>query len=536
MKNQRCLTAFLFLAIFTLCSSQTLVAAPADNDGAVASAKVSTAEINWQPKVEYASIVLTVSTPDGEVLRQEFVPGEALVFRATTDKGVRRPDGQYTYEMRVMPVIAQETKDALVAARAQGKSEEVARTMRSRGAMPSGETVQSGAFRISGGKIVMGGQVEGEKTGVSTKTASNLYNLQPSRAASGFRLLPVAKRASGFLPVNSPILSSPMRPFDQVIADDLIVQMSLCVGVDCVNNESFGFDTIRLKENNLRIKFEDTSTGSFPSNDWELTANDSANGGLNRFSITDVTNSKTPFTVEANAPTNSLYVDDGGRIGMGTSTPVLPAHMVNGNTPALRLEQNGSSGFTAQTWDVAGNEANFFVRDVTNSSHLPFRIVPGAPTDSIIIKSDGKVGMGIFNPEQRLHVFGNMVVEGSIDVRDNSFGSLLKQPLDTKLVLEQLATISLFKTEGDAANASRLGLNIKELNAAFGLGNKDKISLMEINAISLAAIKAVYVRLQDKDAEIARLRTENLNLQQRLGEMERRLEAVESYLTSQRKQ
>jgi hypothetical protein len=75
---------------------------------------------------------------------------------------------------------------------------------------------------------------------------------------------------------------------DQVIADDLIVQGSLCVGFDCANNENFGFDTIRLKENNLRIKFEDTSAGSFPSNDWQLTANDSASGGQNRFSIDDV--------------------------------------------------------------------------------------------------------------------------------------------------------------------------------------------------------------------------------------------------------
>ena len=47
---------------------------------------------------------------------------------------------------------------------------------------------------------------------------------------------------------------------DQVIPDDLIVQGSACVGLDCVNNESFGFDTIRLKENNTRIKFDDTST------------------------------------------------------------------------------------------------------------------------------------------------------------------------------------------------------------------------------------------------------------------------------------
>ena len=65
-----------------------------------------------------------------------------------------------------------------------------------------------------------------------------------------------------------------------MINDDLIVDGSACIGFDCVNGESFGFDTIRLKENNLRIKFDDTSVAaSFPRTDWQLTANASANGG-----------------------------------------------------------------------------------------------------------------------------------------------------------------------------------------------------------------------------------------------------------------
>jgi len=194
---------------------------------------------------------------------------------------------------------------------------------------------------------------------------------------------------------------------DQVILDDLIVDGSLCVGTDCVNNENFGFDTIRLKENNLRIKFEDTSAGTFPSNDWQLTANDSANGGANRFSIDDVTGGKTPFTIEAAAPTNSLYVDDGGRVGLGTSTPVVELHVVNGDSPTLRLEQNGSSGFTPQTWDLAGNETNFFVRDVTNGSKLPFKVFPNAPTNSLTIEgSTGDIGLGTQTPDAKLHVIG----------------------------------------------------------------------------------------------------------------------------------
>ncbi|MGX6648963.1 hypothetical protein ACWCOP_13580 [Maricaulaceae bacterium MS644] len=192
---------------------------------------------------------------------------------------------------------------------------------------------------------------------------------------------------------------------DQVFADDLIVQGSFCVGTDCVNNENFGFDTIRLKENNTRIAFDDTSnSGSFPNVDWELQANESANGGQNRFAFIDRTNGRTIFVMEAASPNNSLYIDSTGNIGMGTSTPALPLHVVDGNSPALRLEQDGSSGFTAQTWDIAGNEANFFVRDVTNGSRLPFKIVPNAPTNSLYVAASGDVGMGTQSPAAGMHI------------------------------------------------------------------------------------------------------------------------------------
>ncbi|NIM18195.1 MAG: hypothetical protein GTO45_39850 [Candidatus Aminicenantes bacterium] len=192
---------------------------------------------------------------------------------------------------------------------------------------------------------------------------------------------------------------------DYVINDDLIVDGSACIGFDCVNGESFGFDTLRLKENNLRIKFMDTSSSaSFPTNDWQITANDSANGGANKFSIDDIDGGRTPFTIEATAPSHSLYVDDGGRVGFGTSTPVVDVHVKSGNTPTLRLEQDGSSGFSPQTWDVAGNETNFFVRDATNGSQLPFRIRPGADSNSLFIDSDNDVGIGTASPDASLEV------------------------------------------------------------------------------------------------------------------------------------
>jgi len=112
---------------------------------------------------------------------------------------------------------------------------------------------------------------------------------------------------------------------DQLIYDDLIVTGSECVGFDCANGESFGFDTLRLKENNTRIAFVDTSnTGSFPTTDWEITANDSANGGASYLAFKDRDAGTFPFKVLAGVRNNALYVG-GYSIGIGTASPTSHA-------------------------------------------------------------------------------------------------------------------------------------------------------------------------------------------------------------------
>ncbi|HEX7189974.1 MAG TPA: tail fiber domain-containing protein, partial [Thermoanaerobaculia bacterium] len=241
---------------------------------------------------------------------------------------------------------------------------------------------QSGAFSIANGAIISPDLPEtgGYHPGASTMATA-------PKSSTDSRVAP------------------PAKTMDTVIADDEIIQGSLCVGLDCVNNESFGFDTIRLKENNTRIHFDDTSTSpGFPNVNWQLTANDSNSGGANKFSIDDLTNSKTPFTVTAAAPTNSLFIASTGKVGFGNSSPVLNLHITATDTPAIRQEQTNGGGFTAQTWDIGANEANWFVRDVTGGSRLPLRIRPGAPTSSIDIQASGNVGFGTTAPARTIEI------------------------------------------------------------------------------------------------------------------------------------
>jgi hypothetical protein len=76
------------------------------------------------------------------------------------------------------------------------------------------------------------------------------------------------------------------------------------------------------------------------------------------------------------------------------------------DTPLVRLEQTTSGGFLAQNWHIGGNEESFFVDDETNSQ-APFSIFAGAPTHSLVVAANGRVGIGTADPESNLHIFGD---------------------------------------------------------------------------------------------------------------------------------
>ena len=374
LRSRFCLST-LHLLIFLLPFASTRSFA-AD---AVANLNRGPADLTFEPLVANDGAVLTVTGPDGFTFQQQFTANAEISF--VPAPGL--PDGVYSFELVFSPKLDRATRKALADAHAKG-DEAIATRLRAEGKLPAEPLTVSGFFTLNGGSIAPADLTEDRAStaGVEAAPSSAPFTVESGNSS----------------------LNNIVAP-DFVIADDLIVQGSGCFGFDCVNGESFGFDTIRLKENNLRIKFEDTSTGTFPTRDWQLTANDSASGGASKFSIEDIDGARVPFTVLAGAPSNSLFVDGTGRLGLGTSTPVLNAHIATGNTPALRLEQNGSSGFAPQTWDLAGNEANFFVRDVTAGSRLPFRIFPGAPTSSLTIAAtSGNVGIGTASATANLEI------------------------------------------------------------------------------------------------------------------------------------
>jgi hypothetical protein len=86
-------------------------------------------------------------------------------------------------------------------------------------------------------------------------------------------------------------------------------------------------------------------------------------------------------------------------------------------------------------------------------------------------------------------------------------------PVNVEEVLKRLMTLPItsWNEKDDNPTVRHMGPMAQDVAAAFGLENQEQsIYAIDINGIALAAIQALYQRLQQKDAEIAELQA-NVN-------------------------
>ena len=356
----------------------------------VQSVKMSKDQLVIETNGQYQHFILEIVGPDNFLSRKEITKTSTIRIPSLGLPDKAFQDGRYQLQLTpsVLLTIAEQKKLRYLMATEQVEKVAAAKALY---LLPEKINKYNWYFSIEAQTFVL---PEKESGGLKLSTDDTTKSL--SALSNTINAVPTAQFTS--------LLNNPKPQFvDVVYADDVIVDGSICVGQDCVNGESFGFDTQRMKENNLRIHFNDTSaSASFPSNDWRININDATNGGSNYFGIEDATAGTMPFRVDAGAGDNALFVGTANRVGFGTSTPAKTIHMTKGDSPTLRLEQDGTGGFNPQTWDIGGNEANFFLKDVSNSSTIPFKIASGAPANSFCIAANGNITtVGTINGSDR---------------------------------------------------------------------------------------------------------------------------------------
>ncbi|MFQ5570043.1 MAG: tail fiber domain-containing protein [Rhodothermales bacterium] len=169
------------------------------------------------------------------------------------------------------------------------------------------------------------------------------------------------------------------------------------------------------------------------------------------------------FKIQPGAPANSVFVADGGDIGIGTQTPLGRLHVV---------AEPGEEG--------AGD---IFLLDASGNLEI-----------------------------------GGLLTEAS--------SALLKEnfvPVEGLDVLNRLATlpISTWNYKTDDATIRHMGPMAQDFYAAFGLGKDDRhIAPLDANGVALAALQAMHAQGQAQAARIALLERQNADLLQRLHALE----------------
>jgi len=288
---------------------------------------------------------------------------------------------------------------------------------------------------------------------------------------------------------------------DLTVEGEVSIQNHMCVGLAC--GLPIFDDTILFKDNNLRLRFDDTSTTTgFPANDWQLAFNDTVVDGDNYFAIEDNTASTVPFVIEAGAASSSIYVDASGNVGMGTATPSVPLHVVR-----------STSGILEGIQLTNNNEARISIENTNMSARYIMAVNNTSPGLFFISRSGG--GGTIFEVNQRNDAGGGPAVNVYGTVAATTFNATssreLKEAfaaLDPQEILDKVTAlpVSKWRFKG-GSEVEHIGPMAEDFHEAFGLNSDDKtISMTDSAGVALLAIQGLNQRLVELEKQNAELK------------------------------
>ncbi|UCH92717.1 MAG: tail fiber domain-containing protein [Candidatus Aminicenantes bacterium] len=248
--------------------------------------------------------------------------------------------------------------------------------------------------------------------------------------------------------------------------DEVVIEGTICVGSGCECEPIGGTDEIIFKGVAPLILLDDTRGTPTSYNSWRINCND-AGDGTGYFAIEDkqdLNYNARVFTLEADAPANSLYVDKNGRVGIGTSTPQYPlvVSRTGSNAKIFARRTDGASVYmmAADNFVDFGTTANYPLRLIAKDWKMKIN------TNGTLLMRDGGSYNGTWNPAS------------SGELKENI------ENLTTDEAIEALVGLNPVKYNYKAhKNEARVGFIAEDVPELVAMNSKKTLGTVDIMAV-----------------------------------------------------
>ena len=239
------------------------------------------------------------------------------------------------------------------------------------------------------------------------------------------------------------------------------------------------------------------------------------------------------FTSTSN---NQFLVRAAGGVGLGTPSPAAHLHLYStDNTTTFRIQSSGAPGFgRIEFLSNPQSDPNQwrpgYIQSIDNGSFtftggLGFYVNgsgSGNKFGSIEAMRviNGRVGIGTNDPQQALHVVGNILATGTITPNSDRNAKADFAAVDNASILERVSKLNIqqWRFKAETKGVKHIGPMAQDFRAAFGLGeNPTAIATVDADGVALAAIQGLNEKLEQKETEITELKRRLEKLERLMG-------------------